>query len=1344
MLFKRFISFMLVVVMLAPLINVGGVASADGLTPRERLNEQRNDYFVNNYPSIISTVQSILEEPGFINLPDDYSSLTDSQKLEIAEGVINLISPNVQYSEDGQVEYIFNLIYHLAKLTKQADASTFQQTVTSLYELLGDVDTYFLNISDQDLNQLRNASSSYSLLSGVDRALLVNTAYFKYARTNFGNSVSYGTKLSFMTTQIALFNGVNGTSVSSALNQLYSVYTATQDYIQHQDSNFPPFVLNLSKMSEIVHDSELGELADWIIDNRPENGYVDIAQVQSAFDSFFADAPWLDQYNEFKKTARRTNPEDIQKAIAFFSDEQFGASTDFKSMSAEDQQAVADYLLRIEAQTSAGYTSQGQVQIMVEIAIRALDVVRQIGGPTAKTALDAFYTKQAERVNYFNDAVEREEFYRLVHVYLTSSDLEKRMTAYRFELRLTTSPTISRVMGETESAVELTPYLNRVETKADMKDKIEKIAYIQSEVETYNTNNPTKPMENFPLDFSEFNKLTGTDKNELAMHMLEKRPNGGYLTYADIQYAFDQYLNPDIDNGNEYDLRDVNYAREDEDTDDMIMAIEHLEDITLPQEYSNFTPELKKYVAKFLIYQVGEDYETESQVQYMIELAVQAQLVWEQKELSVLQNKLDILAQSLSDGLEHFNDHKTEDLHNIGHRYLDLGQVNKPVLAYTFLHLLVKERLEGTSAGDIPNPEFILELLSAPFEPIEKADTVEKMDLWLDKTMQDQLSGEQFFHGKKIDFSGSLNLSKRADLSNEGKKELAEWVLEHKEDGYESASHLQYVIDQFFTAPNVTADNTNKRLIGLDSTMEISFDGGLNWLDLELIQRLDLNRNVTVLVRYKAISDEMPGRALKFVFTAKDSDGGNTTTPPTTPTNPSTPSPSTPTSSAGAPSTTPAPSTKQEQIVVDVNGVNGTNLTKTPITRTTETNGVIKDLVKMSEAIAKESVEKAKQFGTDTARIVIPDAQDAVSETRIELPKAAVKQLNDGALKLEISTGNVVISVPTSSIAGFDQDLYFRVVPLKLESERKEVEERAKKERLIQEIAPNTNVRVLARPVEIETNMQSREVTLTLPLRSSLPTDPIARQQALDNLAIYIEHSDGTKELIQGKLVKLTDNSEGIEFTVNKFSTFTLVVVDGLKASQSSQLPYIQGFGADFRPDALVTRAQMAAMLARNLTDEAGSSSAASVNYTDVSATHWATSEIQKAQSAGIMNGLSTTQFAPEGSITRAQMATIAYRWMQQQQASPITGAGAEVTFTDVSADLWASDAIAYVQSAGLMVGYSDGTFKPNNKLTRAEAVKVLNVLFNRAPRTEVVTPSFSDVPAKHWAYADIEAAAQK
>ncbi|WP_434756388.1 DUF4073 domain-containing protein [Paenibacillus amylolyticus] len=471
--------------------------------------------------------------------------------------------------------------------------------------------------------------------------------------------------------------------------------------------------------------------------------------------------------------------------------------------------------------------------------------------------------------------------------------------------------------------------------------------------------------------------------------------------------------------------------------------------------------------------------------------------------------------------------------------------------------------------------------------------------------------------------------------------------------------------------------------------------------------------------------------------------------------NPTTPSaPTGSGSSGGSGSPTPAPTTKQEQIVVDVNGVNGTNLTKTPITRTTETNGIVKDLVKMTDAIAKQSVEKAKQLGTDTARIVIPDTKDAVSETRVEVPKTAVKELSDGSLKLEISTQNAVISVPTKSIAGFDQDMYFRIVPLKKDSERKEVEERAKKEQVIQKAALNSNVRVLARPVEIETNMQSREVTLTLPLGNSLPTEATARQQALNNLAVYIEHSDGTKELVRGKLVKLTDGSEGIEFTVTKFSTFTLVSVDGLNAAQQANHPYIQGFGTDFRPDAFVTRAQMAAMLARNLSGGAATAPATDAGFADVAATHWAANEIGQAKATGMMNGLNSTVFAPEGSITRAQMATIAYRWMQKQEANAAgttsaasvssTNATAAESFNDVPADLWAADAIAYVQSAGLMTGYQDGTFKPEGKLTRAEAVKVLNVLFKRTPLTGAGAPFFSDVPATHWAYADIEAAAQK
>ncbi|MEK3705398.1 S-layer homology domain-containing protein [Paenibacillus sp. FSL R7-0198] len=1008
-------------------------------------------------------------------------------------------------------------------------------------------------------------------------------------------------------------------------------------------------------------------------------------------------------------------------------------SEQFRDLTGRDQMTVVATLIQVNP-PSEQY-NEVQVQFIVDASIKAIEAYREVDVRDMMPKLELFYNQIVQGNGLFSQEY-FEKFKLSAQGYLIASDMDQYLMAYA--AKLSTALAGDEVgVGYLLTVPAMFPSLNKAETANDMEQILDMFYSVQKQSQQYNASEPTIAVEKFPLQLEKLSDLLNDSEEEsLAQWMLDQRPNGGYASFVAIQEAFDRFFNPNILTP----LAEVNAARLGKDAEAMRQAIENPAlGIHLPDEYAALTPEVKEYVAEFMFKNIKKDYEDEKQVQYMIELAIQIQSIWEEKDLSFLQFKLDAFAVKLVDGPRYFEDQETGLLRFIGQQHLERSKVNKPVFALKYMHLLAAGKSSGEFAGNIATPNFVLALLNTPFKPLEDAKTIEQMDQWLNETMLDQFNSKNFLSQYEYNLLGALDLSKREELSSEGKKELAEWLL-NEEDQYENVHQLQYVFNRFFTAPNVKGNDITNAITGLDATMEISFNGGENWLDVALIQRLDFSGNKTVLVRHKAISDELPGRAVKIVFTQNgdsNTDNGNGSTPNPGGNTGGGSSTTTPVTS------TPAPTTKQEQIVVDVNGANGTNLTKTPITRTTETNGIIKDLVKMTEAIAKESVEKAKLLNMNTARIVIPDTKDSVSETRIELPKAAVKELNDGSLKLEISTENAVISVPTNSIAGFDQDLYFRVVPLKKESERKEVEERAKKEQLIQQVAPNTNVRVLARPVEIDTNMQSREVTLTLPLRDSLPTDPAARQQVLDNLAIYIEHSDGTKELIQGKLVKLADNSEGIEFTVTKFSTFTLVVVDGLKASQGTHQPYIQGFGADFRPDAFVTRAQMAAMLARNLPTEASAGSTNSVSYKDVSATHWATSEIQKAQSAGIMNGMSNTQFAPEGSITRAQMATIAHRWMQQQ-ASATTVNGPAVSFTDVSADQWAAEAIAYVQSAGLMVGYNDGTFKPDSKLTRAEAVKVLNVLFNRTPLTGAATPTFSDVTASHWAYADIEAAAQK
>lgn len=1410
MYYKKLISCLLAVVLILQVVSVGGVASAGPApTALEQLNEIKNSY--EDIEGAISSVQSILTSGSLIDITDimtTYNLLTQEQKNELARGMILLLPREIEYENQSQVEYVFALLYNLVKLPKETSPDTVQYILNEIYGLYSHAGSFLP--SDQ-AEPMVEESATYSTLRGADKAMYTNIVMFEAALGKYETPIYYNGQIQLLMDLISRYLPINVpnniSDMEATLDSMFGHYFMTMMFGMDPSVTVQPFPVNMDKMSNISGEKKI-ELAQWMIDHKSQNGYGTVSEVQATFDAFFApEAPlvtaddeanvivgaddtmeysqneggnWIEysptdppqfggdrivwvrvkmsgnipaskytilEFTENKETDpleslnfAKSN-EDVSGVLSALQDAKLELTlpVDFSDWSNDEKESVGVFVTLMNG--TMGYVSKAQVQYVLDLAIEPRNLFSKRELTDVQLSITAYFAKFLNLTNVFSENLDPsiQTLYNIGKKYDDLSWVDKQIFAYRMTFYSMRDATPA-YQNRDELSAELSTYnpINNVTNQTKMYNALVHLRLVQKESVQYN-NNPTtiEYIAEFPLNLDKVDDIDYATYRQLAQWMIDKKPITGYTSYEEIQQVFNSFFNSDIT-----PLQKVNEARVNKNIDAMRLAMENPDlGITLPNGYGALSSQERTFIAGFLIDYVKNDYRNKDQVQYMIELAVLAQSIWGQKEFDVLKNKLDLFAQKLVDGPDYFNDQQTYVLRSMGQQHLVRSQVDKGVFAYKYLHLVAFERLEGEFKGNIVNPDIVLSLFSMPLESFENAASIPLMDEWLDHAMNEWIAGEAFFDNYKFRRTGALDLSKRADLSPEGRKELAEWVL-NEQDRYEDVGNLQYVINRFFTAPNVTGNDINNTITGLDDTMEISLNGKLNWIDVASIQKFDFSGDKTVWVRYKAISDLLPGRAVKIVFTANgDSNNGNGSTP-----NPN-PGGSTGGGSSATTPVTTTPTTKQEQIVVDVNGANGTNLTKTPITRTTEADGTIKDLVKMSEAIAKESVEKAKQLNMNTARIVIPDAKDAVSETRIELPKAAVKQLNDGGLNLEISTENAIISVPTKSIAGFDQDLYFRVVPLKKESERKEVEERAKKEQLIQQITPNSNVKVLARPVEIETNMQSHEVTLTLPLRDSLPTDPAARQQALDNLAVYIEHSDGTKELIQGKLVNLSDSSEGIEFTVNKFSTFTLVVVDGLKASQGSHNPYINGFGADFRPDAFVTRAQMAAMLARNLSDEAGTASANVVNYDDVSPTHWAASDIEKAQSAGIMNGMNATQFAPEGSITRAQMAIIAYRWIQQQSAdasSSTTQATDGAGFTDVSADLWASDAITYVQAAGLMTGYNDGTFKPNSKLTRAEAVKVLNVLFKRTPVTGVTTPAFTDVPATHWAYADIEAAAQK
>ena len=81
---------------------------------------------------------------------------------------------------------------------------------------------------------------------------------------------------------------------------------------------------------------------------------------------------------------------------------------------------------------------------------------------------------------------------------------------------------------------------------------------------------------------------------------------------------------------------------------------------------------------------------------------------------------------------------------------------------------------------------------------------------------------------------------------------------------------------------------------------------------------------------------------------------------------------------------------------------------------------------------------------------------------------------------------------------------------------------------------------------------------------------------------------------------------------------------------------------------------------------------------------------------------------------------------------------GEEVSFSDVSGH-WAESVIADIAAAGWINGYEDGTFRPDGLITRAEAVKILNAAANRTFNGNAV--ALNDVPADVWYYKEIEAA---
>lgn len=179
---------------------------------------------------------------------------------------------------------------------------------------------------------------------------------------------------------------------------------------------------------------------------------------------------------------------------------------------------------------------------------------------------------------------------------------------------------------------------------------------------------------------------------------------------------------------------------------------------------------------------------------------------------------------------------------------------------------------------------------------------------------------------------------------------------------------------------------------------------------------------------------------------------------------------------------------------------------------------------------------------------------------------------------------------------------------------------------------------------------------------------------------------------------------------------------------------YIIGYpDGTVKPQNSITREEVATIFFRLLTEEARNANFETSNdFTDVNADRWSNNAISTMAEMGIITGYTGGTFKPANNITRAEFATIAARFDNSDSG--------ETTFTDIKGH-WAEAYVAEAASLQWINGYSDGTFKPDNYITRAEVMTIVNRMLKRSVSSENIHADairWIDNSEEAWYYEDV------
>ena len=277
-------------------------------------------------------------------------------------------------------------------------------------------------------------------------------------------------------------------------------------------------------------------------------------------------------------------------------------------------------------------------------------------------------------------------------------------------------------------------------------------------------------------------------------------------------------------------------------------------------------------------------------------------------------------------------------------------------------------------------------------------------------------------------------------------------------------------------------------------------------------------------------------------------------------------------------------------------------------------------------------------------------------------------------------------------------------------------------------VNPSYTVKVVDKDgntVNVNKTVKDDKITLTLP-----------NGKTLDDNYYTITVTDNKGKATAGIDVTLKDKNNSVSGTTDANGQLIMPT--------DTHNSYVVGYedGA-FKPENNMTRAEAAAIFARNIAELKGETiSNLKSSFKDVSSKDWFNNYIAYLEKYKVISGYDDKTFKPDEQITRAEFVTMCMRFYEIDAKA---AAAKKNIFNDVPKSHWASGYIYSAIGMGWINGYSDGTFKPDSNITRAEVVTIVNRVTGRAADTEYINKNmsavnkFTDLKDKsYWAFYEI------